>query len=544
MSAEGHDVETSESFEDAVGKLSLHAFDLIIADIVLGNKSGVDLLREVKNRNMRCPVVMITGVPSLDTAAESVRLGAFDYISKPFRKDDLMRITRLALEHKDITDKMESYRRNLEAIFRSVKDAIITVDEGLNIIEINDAARGICNLTRDMIGHGVEKVKSGCFGQCIGALKECAAKGRAVELNGISCRLAQIPGKHRQQIVNLTAYPLMDEQGKGYGIVMVVRDVTRLERLERDLSSRQGLHRLIGQSKGMQEVYSLIETLSGVQTSVLITGESGTGKELAAEAIHYIGKGASGKPMVKVNCSAISEHLLESEMFGHVKGAFTGAISDKIGRFELAHGGTIFLDEVGDIPLSMQSKLLRVLQEREFERVGDTKPVKVDVRVIAATNRDLMKMVKRGLFRSDLYYRLRVVELALPALRDRKEDIPILIKHFMEKFNDKLNRTVTGVSGEVERLFMHYNWPGNIRELEHVLEHAMIVSRGPVIEIESLPDEFRQPADIRHVPDDEPATIMAALTKSGWNKAEAARLLGISRPTLYRKIIEFKLSRD
>ncbi len=326
---------------------------------------------------------------------------------------------------------------------------------------------------------------------------------------------------------------------------MVIRDETRLTGLEKELNERQKFHKIIGKSKNMQDVYSLIDLLTDVETTVLITGESGTGKELVAEALHYKGNRSSNS-LVKVNCSALSENLLESELFGHVRGSFTGAIKDKVGRFQLSDGGTIFLDEIADISPKIQIKLLRVIQEKEFERVGDSKTSKVDVRVVSATNQDLSEKVKRGEFREDLYYRLNIMKINLPPLRERREDIPLLVNHFMKKFNTKFTKDITSISKDVEKLFMDYNWPGNVRELEHTLEHAFILCRHSAITIAHLPPEIKT-----HSSDDisisgngnidDPEVILSALEKTAWNKTKAAALLGISRRSIYRKIKEFNI---
>ena len=269
-------------------------------------------------------------------------------------------------------------------------------------------------------------------------------------------------------------------------------------------------------------------------------------EELLAEAIHFTGLRAF-KPLVKVNCSALVENLLESELFGHVKGAFTGALKDKIGRFQKADGGTIFLDEIGDIPPRLQLKLLRVLQEKEFERVGDSTPIKVDIRVIASTNSNLKEKVRKGEFREDLYYRLKVVEVNLPPLRKRREDIPLLMEHFGNLFNQRFSKNIQRLANEVQKVFMNYSWPGNIRELEHALEHAYLLCRDDTITLEDLPEELkdyskRSSFSITEENNSESSEIiLQALKKTDWNKAKAARLLRISRQTLYRKIQEFKL---
>jgi transcriptional regulator with PAS, ATPase and Fis domain len=320
-----------------------------------------------------------------------------------------------------------------------------------------------------------------------------------------------------------------------------------LDALEKELKERHGFQKIIGRNEKMQEVYKLLDSLADTDTTVLITGESGTGKELIADALHYGGVRAA-KPMIEVNCAALAENLLESEIFGHVRGAYTGAVRDKAGRFEAANGGTIFLDEIGDVSPRIQLKLLRVLQEKEFERVGDSKPIRVDVRVIAATNRNLKEKIRRGEFREDLYYRLKVVEIMLPPLRDRLDDLPLLADHFLSLFSKKFRKTIQGFSDEAMRALMHHRWPGNVRELMHAIEHACLLSRGEVITLADLPPEVREP-EIIHAPKRKyraqltPETIMDALNRTDWNKAKAGRLLGVARQTIHRKIEEFGLCR-
>ncbi len=543
LSDEGYEVRTAEDYYKALSLISEMDFDLIFADIILGGKTGIDLLREVKERKLRCPVIIITGDPNIKTASDAVRLGAFDYITKPVRKNDIIHIAKVALQYKSLYDKSEKYRSNLEAIFRSVKDGIVTVDKELTVVEINEAARSICGFSSDIVGKSLYSLSHDCEGKCVEAIVETVEKRQSVEKYRLECRHKGRP----DQVITLTTSPLIDSNGVFSGAVMVVRDETPLAALERDMEERRQFHNIVGRSKKMQEIYSLIESLADVPTTVLITGESGTGKELVAEALHYKGV-RSDKPLVKVNCSALPENLLESELFGHIKGAFTGAIKDKIGRFQKADGGTIFLDEIGDMSHSMQLRLLRVLQNMEFERVGDSTPVKVDVRVIAATNQQLSERVRLGKFREDLYYRLKVVELNLPPLRDRLEDIPLLVDHFIKQFNNKLNKDITSVSEEVQKMFMEYMWPGNIRELEHTLEHAFILCRHSMITVENLPPDFRiisgTRAPLIKEETDYTQEILKALEKTGGNKAKAARLLGISRRTLYRKMEEYGIKND
>ncbi|ACX51681.1 two component, sigma54 specific, transcriptional regulator, Fis family [Ammonifex degensii KC4] len=315
---------------------------------------------------------------------------------------------------------------------------------------------------------------------------------------------------------------------------------------------------LIGCSPAMQEVYKTIGRIADSDVTVLIQGESGTGKELVAEAIHY-NSPRQGKPFVKIDCTAIPENLLESELFGHEKGAFTGAHTRKLGKFELADGGTVFLDEIGDISPALQAKLLRFLQEKAFERVGGTETRRVDVRIIAATNKDLEERVKSGLFREDLYYRLNVVEIKLPPLRERKEDIMLLVDYFVSLSNRKFGKQVTGLTRSVADILLQYNWPGNVRELRNVCERAVLMARGNVITPESLPEyllravrgrtEAWHPAEDRGVlplkemvAEMERSAILRALEEYRGNKTAVARALGMSRTTLYAKMKELGIA--
>jgi PAS domain S-box-containing protein len=544
LSDEGHDVDTAEGYDTALEKIAKNDFDLIFMDIVLGGKTGIDLLQEVREQRLGCPIVMITGYPNVETASDAVRFGAFDYIFKPVKQETLLHTANMALQYKALHDENEKNRSNLEAIFRSVKDAIITVDKDLTILEVNESAKKICGINRDSIGMPISTFQSKCNCKCIDTLKETINKKIAVEVYHTECDHA---GRSRQ-VVTVNTSPLLNSNGEFSGAVMVVRDETRLNELERDLEERRKFFNIIGKNKEMQKIYTLIEDLADVETTVLITGESGTGKELVAEAIHYKGK-RSNNSLVKVNCSALSESLLESELFGHIKGAFTGADKEKVGRFQRASGGTLFLDEIGDISPRIQLRLLRAIQEKEFERVGDSTPIKLNIHVIAATNQDLSKKVGLGEFREDLYYRLKVVEISLPPLRERKEDIPFLLNHFLQKFNNKFNKDIKAVSGDVQKIFMDYNWPGNVRELEHTLEHAFVTSRQNIISVNQLPkglktfyEEKASPTIERGVLESD--IIIEALKKTGWNKSKAARLLGVNVRTIYRKIERYNIKTE
>lgn len=549
LEKDGFRVLTADDFEPAMELLAREQTDLIFADIVLTNHTGIDVLREVKQRELHCPVVMITGQPSIETAAECVRSGAFDYLQKPVSKEELLRVTAYALRHKFLEDAKrqaevdrERYRRHLEAIFRSVQEGIITVDTDMRIIEANAAVEKIFHVNhQEITGKKFNEILPESYQVCCNVVQETLETKQGVREYRVELRHEHYP----RQIAIMNSAPLIDQEQRFVGAVLVLRDITRLSELESALRERHQFQNLIGKNSTMQKIYRLLEDLADTETTVLITGASGTGKELVAEAIHYSGPRAL-KPLVKVNCSALSENLLESELFGHVKGAFTGAIRDKIGRFQAADCGTIFLDEIGDISPVIQLKLLRVLQEKVFERVGDAAPLKVDVRVIAATNRDLKERVRRGEFREDLYYRLKVVEITLPRLRERLEDIPLLVEHFCTRFNKSFNKNITGITDEVLAVFMNYDWPGNIRELEHAIEHGFVLCHGQEITCEHLPQEIKewcgdalQTADASRVLTQD--IIIGTLQKCGWNKAKAARSLGVSRQTMYRKISEFNI---
>jgi Nif-specific regulatory protein len=318
------------------------------------------------------------------------------------------------------------------------------------------------------------------------------------------------------------------------------------ESLKRELKGRYRIENLIGQSDRMQEVFEAVYRVAPTRASVLLRGESGTGKELIAKAIHYMSPRNKG-PFIKFNCASIPEGLLESELFGHEKGAFTGAVSSRSGKFELANGGTIFLDEVGDLPIALQPKILRVLQEKEFERVGGERTIKVDVRIITATSRNLEKLVSEGKFREDLYYRLNVIPIFLPPLRERGEDIPILIDYFLKKFNKENNRSVV-LDKSALQVLLNYDWPGNVRELENTIERLVIMSPSDKITAADLPASLsirrlKKPdrvtsltADIEEI---ERTNIINALEKTGWVQAKAARLLGLTPRQIGYKIKKY-----
>lgn len=542
LKKEGFRVEVAPGRSEALTLLAAGPFDLALLDIMLAGENGIRLLGDIKRMYPATQVVMITGRPEVDSAAEAVRLGAFDYLTKPIRHETLMAVTRHALSAKKMNDERELYRANLDAIFRTVTDSIVMVDRQGRLAQFNAAAANLCGLTGDMIGRDVATLNLSCIDVCAATLLETLRHNVPRELRRFECH----SGEGKPRVASFTSTPVVDADGSVDGAVAVIRDETRLADLERSLKTRSAYHNIVGNSAPMQRLFALIEALADVPTTVLINGESGTGKELVAAALHATGARSAG-PFVKVNCSALSESLLESELFGHVRGAFTGAISDKVGRFQKAHRGTLFLDEIGDISPAVQMRLLRVLQESEFERVGESTPIKVDVRIIAATNQNLADKVSQGTFRQDLFYRLNVVRLVLPALRERLGDLEPLVAHFIAKFNVKFGRDITGVSNDVMDVFRRHDWPGNVRELEHAIEHASILCKSDIISVSDLPQDLMDslrndvtpPADTHLSPSPRPnLTLEEALAMTGGNKSRAADLLGISRRTVYRHLEE------
>lgn len=344
---------------------------------------------------------------------------------------------------------------------------------------------------------------------------------------------------------------LRDESGKIMGAVETITDLTEIDHLDQQVGvlARQLIEDdyfgIIGASPSMRKVFQLIEKAANSDAPIIILGESGTGKELVAQAIHDQGLRKNG-PYVQLNCAALNASLLESELFGHIKGAFTGAYRHRVGRFETADGGDIFLDEIGDMPLPMQVKLLRVLETKQFERVGDHRPITVDVRIISATNKNLPEIIGKGLFREDLFFRINVIPIYLPPLRERKEDIPLLVNSFIRRLNNKSGKNIHGLSSNAMKRFMEYSWPGNIREMKSTLEYAFVVAESGLIDIEHLPLQLEMNGQTvkRPVKTDalfEKNALIEALRKSNCNQTHAARILGINRVTVWNRMRKYNI---
>ncbi|MGO0123529.1 sigma-54-dependent transcriptional regulator [Desulfothermobacter acidiphilus] len=436
LEAEGYEVVTALEPTKALALLEQLEVNAALVDIRMPEMDGLTFFKLLKERGYAFPVVIMTAYGSTDTAIEAMKLGAFDYVLKPFNIEELLLTLKRAVE--------------VEALAQEAR-----------------------------------------------ALKKELAGGAPAE-------------------------------------------------------------ELLGRSPAMIEVFKEIGKFADTDYTVLIMGETGTGKELVAGALHRNSRRRQG-PFVRINCAAIPENLLESELFGYEKGAFTGATSRKLGKFELAEGGTLFLDEIGEFPLTMQPKLLRVLQEKEFERVGGTKTVRVDVRIIAATNQDLERMVKEGSFREDLYYRLNVVTIRVPPLRERKEDISLLAEHFLRQAASRLGKPVQGFSSEALAILHSYDWPGNVRELRNVCERAVVLAQGMLVLPEDLPLTLREHRELgleegelafklrsgqtlaEILQDVERTVILKALQEHNFNRTRTAQALGISRRTLHLKLKEYGL---
>lgn len=433
---EGYEVTCAEDGQKAIDVLKKKAFDMVVSDLQMPNLTGLELLKQVRDQHPDMLFMMITAFGTTETAVEAMKLGAYDYLTKPFKIDEV-RI--------NIANALRS--KNLEVENRTLK---------------------------------------------------------------------------------------------------------------KELKQEYSFQNLVGNSDSMHRIYEMVRRVSQTPTNVLITGESGTGKEMVAKAIHYNGP-LKDRPFVTVNCGAIPESLMESEMFGHKKGSFTGAVADKSGLFEVADGGTLFLDEVGELPLSIQVKLLRAIQERMIRRVGATDDTKVDVRIIAATNRDLEEMVKNGGFRQDLFYRLNVINIKTPSLRERSDDIPLLANHFLKKYNDRLGKAIGGISAEAMDLLKRYDYPGNVRELENIIERTVALEGGATILPESLPPFVNTPSgrkmassnEIQVTPDGldldkimgqiEKELLIKAIHTAGGVKKKAAKLLNITFRSMRYRVEKYNL---
>ncbi len=455
----------------------------------------------------------------------------------------------------NVIGAVETFRDNSitlknDLVMESITDGVFTVNREWQVTSFNRAAEEITGWSRDeAIGRSCSEIfhSSICGKSC--AIAESLYYGKPCSNNSITI----LNSRGEQVPLSITAAPLVDHEGNIIGGVETFRDLTTITKLRKELSQQYTFDEIISKSPAMQKLFKLLPAVANSNSTALILGESGTGKELIARAVYNASR-RSKEPFVTVNCGALPEALLESELFGYKAGAFTDAKRDKKGRFAAAEKGTLFLDEIGEMPLSVQVKLLRVLQEKVYEPLGSNTSVKADVRIIAATNRDLKELVKAGTFREDLYYRLNVIELLLPPLRERKEDIPLLINHFIQRYNAEQDKNVAGISNAALNILMPYNFPGNIRELENIIEYAFILCGEGFIMPEHLPEPFSSSGEVlsRDFPDQredeyptleevEKQAIYLALERNNWKKMATCRELGISKDTLRRKTQKYGL---
>jgi len=433
----------------------------------------------------------------------------------------------------------------LDVILDSIADGVFTIDNDKNITSFNKAAEKITGVkkehARDQKCFDIFQANI-CQTSC--ALEKTLKTGK--EIIDLSINILNKEGKTVP--ISISTAVLKDKNGKVIGGVETFRDLSSLEELKKELSRHYTFEDIISKNHEIQKIFDVLPDIAESESTVLIQGPSGSGKELFARAIHNLSPRKTG-PYVVVNCGALPDTLLESELFGYVQGAFTDAKRDKPGRFALAEGGTLFLDEVAELSTALQVKLLRVLQQKEYEPLGATQPLKAHVRIIAATNKDLAQQLARGLFREDLYYRLNVVKIELPPLSKHREDIPLLIDHFIAQFNLKKGKKITAVSPKVMEMMMRYDFPGNIRELENLIEHAFVLCHGAQVEVEHLPVDFVKrlggekvtTPQVNILKDAEAKVIVEALRKHGGNRANVAAELGIDKSTLWRKMKKFKI---
>ncbi len=446
------------------------------------------------------------------------------------------------------------FRDNWKDVVDKMKEGLMIVDLKGNILYVNKALEEMLLFSQEeLLGQPCEILNcDNCFGQNLVRDGKRCSLFRKGDVRDLRCSFKQKNGHRVNVLKNATV--LTDSEGNVVAGVETLTDLTAvvnkekvINDLRKQLNLENGFHGLIGNSSVMTQVYDLIKSAAQSNAPIIIYGESGTGKELVASAIHQLSL-RSGEPLIKVNCAALNENLLESELFGHTKGAFTGADRDRTGRFEAADGGSIFLDEIGDLPLVTQTKLLRVLQEQEIERVGDHQPIPIDVRIVSATNKNLNNLMAEEKFREDLYYRIGVLPINIPPLRQHPEDIPLLVETFINRSRLKTEKDITSIRKDALDLLVNYHWPGNIRELINVIEYAFVICTAGDITPKHLPQQFqltpRPVKDHLSPSTDRRQQLLSVLNETNGNKSEAARLLGISRVTLWKQLKKFNITVD
>lgn len=573
--------------------------NIVITDIKMPGVSGIEVLSGVKEINPEVEVIVVTGHADMELAIKCLQLDASDFITKPISDQSLsVALTRaekrlaMRAQLKAYTEDMENLvrekTRELEKSYKSMEAFYLMQKQISEKTSLTEVLEFITKKIKEVVncetlplilnimktglvvveGYGLEEsdLESMDTG-VVTTIKEPtgAIDARLIELsskvinrppqlvvpmrkNGdtIGIVLVCASGIDRIKDEDIRFMDLLLSQASG-AIRRVVLQEEKLRELHKRLSISSRYGNLVGKDHKMQQIYDLVSDVAPTNATILIQGESGTGKELIARAIHINSLRRNG-PFIVVNCSSYPETLLEGELFGYEKGAFTGAVRKRLGCFERAHGGTIFLDEIGEIPSNFQVKLLRVVQVQEFERLGGDEPIRVDIRIIAATNKELRKEVEKGSFREDLYYRLNIIPICLPPLRVRKNDIPVLIEHFRDRLNSSLGKRVLGTTPEAMRIIMDYDWPGNVRELENTIEHAFILTKGDFMGKDSLPAHLRLPTEaeeaISSFEENEVRFLTKILEQYRWNKLQVAKKLNISRSTLYAKMRKYNIDRQ
>lgn len=528
---------------------------IIVLDLQMPQMGGLEFLQHLPRQiELSTSVIILTSYETNEIIQTCFQLGVQSFLRKPVNlyelggllKNMFKRLERSSTLEKTLQQKENDYQslasqhETLRKTVDAMQEGIVTLNKNLTIEMISTRACQILEVAEaDMLGKRAGAVFPDSVVGREGVLSRCIQ-----EQSELSNVLIHYPLSGQSKPLSLTATP-MNDTTLDDGWMLMFQDIDEQDNPISQKTPAFAFGRMIGRSSSMQTLFELIQKISHSNAAVLVQGNSGTGKELVAREIHERSQ-RNQRLFHAVNCAAISPHLLESEFFGHERGAFSGAHQLKKGRFELAHEGTLFLDEVGELPLELQGKLLRALQEQTFERVGGTHSIKVDVRIIAATNKDLKAMIQNCQFREDLYFRLCVISIHLDDLCERLEDIPLLVSAFIQELNQKENRHIEGISTGALQKLMHYAWPGNIRELFNVIEYAFAINQGSMIQIEHLPAEIQksQPPHQPHnsANDNEKNRILEALQQTNSHKVKAAGLLGMHPATLYRKLKKYKIA--
>lgn len=542
-------------FNEAASRISGYKNNDIVGQdskiLFSNNSEDFDYILETLNNNKaftNLPIKITNNKSTVKSVLASITpiTNENNVVSAVFVFRDTKEMLLLAEELEEKTHELINQKNRLDAIFNSNIEGTFTIDNDWNITSFNTSAQKITGYKKsEALGKKCWDIfnspicRNGCH------MEDTIKYGKRMIGNEL-----EIQNKDGRKIpIKVNSAILLDNKNKNIGAVETFLDISEIKNLSAHLNDVFKYENIVGRNKEIKQIISVLESVSQTDTSVLITGESGTGKELAARAIH-LNSSRRTNPFMAVNCSAFAESLIESELFGHEKGAFTGAVKTKIGKFEMAQGGTLFLDEIGDLSLTLQTKLLRVLEMREFERVGGNKSIQLNARIIAATNKDLNHEIRIGKFREDLFYRINVINIHLPPLRERMDDFPLLVRHFIDKFNKKFGKNVKQFTSDAYDLLLEYNWQGNIRELENVIEHCFVLCNCDIIQVECLPKRLRDSSSRisikpnvvqKSFEDAERELIISALKKNNWNRSATSKELGINPSTLWRKMKKLKI---